>query len=232
MNDKKRLNAEGKHVITQGEKDAWKRGKKDAAKNFKLSEIRGVTPDKAIKVVRLFAEGMTEQYIMQKTELTADSVKKVLTRFSIGSIEDARRVVQRGIISELDEAKLQAQESSTAEQRITEAEQAGRLKDHKKEFGDKPEISDQEKDLKLHARRDEAQEKNKIDKLKAMIAQGVETSYSKSGFQIRLVDTAAFKSMIPYGVSSLQRRFGGSKKDIVAEIRRISPETDTDMLRP
>jgi len=230
MNDKKRLNAEGKHTITQGEKDAWKRGQKDSAKNSKLAEIRGVTPDKAIKVVRLFADGMSEQHIMQKTELTADNVKKVLAKFSINSIEDARRVVKRGIIAELDDAKLQAQEDATSQQRVVEAEQSSRLADHKKDFGEKPKLSNEEKDIKLRDRRDEAQEKNKLDKLRSLIDQGIKTIHT--GFQIRLVDTAAFKSMIPHGVSALQRRFGGSKKDIVAEIRRLSPGTDTDMLRP
>lgn len=230
MNDKKRLNAEGSHRITQGEKDAWKRGSKDSAKNSKLAEINGVTPDKAIKVVRLYAEGMNEQFIMQKTGLTAENVKKVLARFNISSIEHARVIVQRGLIAELDQAKVAAQEESTTQQRATEVEQSAKLQDHKKEFGDKPKLTEQEQDLKLRDRRDEAQEKNKLDKLRDLIAKGLETSHT--GFQIRLADTAAFRSMIPYGVSSLQRRFGGSKKDIVAEIRRLSPETDTDMLRP
>lgn len=230
MNDKKRLNAEGSHQITQGEKDAWKRGSKDAAKNSKLSEINGVTPDKAIKVVRLYAEGMNEQFIMQKTGLTAENVKKVLAKFNINSIEHARVIVQRGLIAELDQAKVAAQEEATTQQRATEAGQSAKLQDHKKEFGDKPKLTEQEQDTRLRDRRNEVQEKNKLDKLRGLIAKGLETS--NTGFQIRLADTAAFRSMIPYGVSSLQRRFGGSKKDIVAEIRRLSPETDTDMLRP
>ncbi len=230
MIDKKRLNAEGKHTITQGEKDAWQRGKKDASKNVKLAEINGVTPEKAVKVVRLYAEAMNEQFIMQKTGLTAENVRKVLASFDITSVEHARVVVKRGIIAKLDEAKAVAQEEATTKQKDVEAGQAEKLKGHKKSFGEKAKLTEEEQDLKLRDRRDEAQEKNKIDKLRDLIAKGLKTSHT--GFQIRLADTTVFRSMIPHGVSTLQRRFGGSKKDIVAEIRRLSPETDTDMLRP
>ncbi len=231
MNDnKKRLNAEGKHTITQGEKDAWQRGKNDALKNVKLTEINGVTPEKAIKVIRLYAEAMNEQFIMQKTGLSSESVRKVLAKFSVTSVEHARTIVQRGIISDIDEANRSIQQDAVTQQKTNEAEKTERLKDHKKEFGEKPKLTEHEQDLRLRDRREEAQEKNKAEKLKEMIAQGVKTSHT--GFQIRLADIASFRSMIPYGVSSLQRRFGGSKKDIVAEIRRLSPGTDTDMLRP
>jgi hypothetical protein len=230
MIDKKRLNAEGKHTITQGEKDAWQRGKKDALKNTKLAEINGVTAEKAIKVVRLYAEAMNEQFIMQKTGLTADSVRKVLAKFDITSVEHARAIVHRGIVAKIDEAKLSAQEDATTKQRDIEAVQADKLKDHKKSFGDKPKLTEQEQDLKLRDKRNEAQEKNKLDKLRDLIEQGIKSSHT--GFQVRLADAGVFRSIIPHGVSALQRRFGGSKKDIIAEVRRLSPETDTDMLRP
>ena len=232
MNDKKRLNAEGKHTITQGEKDAWQRGKNDAAKNLKLNDIGGVDVDKAIKVVRLYADGMNEQSIMQKVGLKADGVRKVLVKFNIRSIEDARKIIRHGLIAELDEARVQAQQDAATQQKELETGRTEKLQDHKKDFGPKPKLTPEEKDLKLRDRRNEAQEKNKIDKLKSLIAQGIKTSHSSSGFQIAFSDVASFRSMIPHGVSSLQRRFGGSKKDIVAEIRRLSPGTDIDMLRP
>lgn len=231
MNDKKRLNAEGDHKITQGEKDAWKRGKNDAAKNSKLSDINGIDANKAIQVVRMFAEGGGEQFIRQKLGLSISDIRKALAGFNINSIEDARAVVKRGLIAELDAAKRSDQQIAASEQKAVEAERATKLEKHDKTFGPMEKMTDEEKDAILQERREEAFRKNKADKIKSLIAEGIKKQ-DPNGFQIRLSDVAAFKSMIPYGVGQLQRRFGGSKKDIVAEIRRLSPSTDVDLLRP
>ncbi len=231
MNDKKRLNAEGEHKITQGEKEAWKRGKQDAAKNLKLSGIDGINTDKAIQVVRMFAAGGNEQFIRQKLQLSISDIRKVLASFNINSIEDARGVVKNGLIAQLDAAKLADQQVAASEQKAVEAERVGNLDEHKEKFSAPKPKTDEEKDLILHERREEAFRKNKADKIRSLIAQGIKPQ-EKDGFQIRLADVPTFKSMIPYGVGQLQRRFGGSKKDIIAEIRRLSPSTDVDLLRP
>lgn len=231
MNDKKRLNAEGEHKISQGEKDAWKRGKQDAAKNLKLNGINGVNADKAIQVVRMFADGGSEQFIRQKLGLSISDIRKALAGFNVNSIEDARNIVKKGLIAELDAVKREDQQMAASEQKVVEAERAAKLEKHDMTFGPVETMSDEEKDVILQARREEAFRKNKAEKIKSLIAEGIKPR-DPNAFQIRLSDVATFKSMIPYGVSQLQRRFGGSKKDIVAEIRRLSPSTDVDLLRP
>lgn len=230
MNDKKRLNAEGTHKITQGEKDAWQRGKNDAVKNLKLHGVDGINFDKAIQIVRLYADGGNEQFIRQKIGLSVSDIRKVLAKFSISSIEDARTMVKKGLIAELDAAKAEEQQKATIQQRASEAQGADKLAEHNRAFGPKPKKSDDEKDEILRTRRDEAFRKNKAEKIRELIQQGIDRS--SSDFQIRLSDVSLFRSMIPHGVSQLQRRFGGSQKDIIAEIKRLSPSTDIDMLRP
>lgn len=231
MNDKNRLNAEGQHKISQGEKDAWKRGKSDAAKSIKLNEINGINVNKAIQTVRLFADGGNEQFIRQKVGLSVSDIRKVLANFNINSIEDARAIVKSGLIAELDLAKSADQQTAASEQKDTEAKRATNLNEHNAKFGTPKAKTDAEKDAILKERREEAFRKNKADKIKSLILEGIKPQDPNS-FHIRLSDVAIFKSMIPHGVSQLQRRFGGSKKDIVAEIKRLSPSTDIDLLRP
>jgi hypothetical protein len=231
MNDKKRLNAEENHKISQGEKDGWKRGKQDAVKNLKLNGINGINPDKAIEVVRMFAEGGNEQFIRQKLGLSISDIRKALAGFNVNSIEDARTIVKKGLIAELDAAKREDQQTAASEQKVVDAKRASNLDEHKEKFsGPKPKTDD-EKDQLLMERRNDAFRKNKADKIRELISQGIKP-VDPDAFQIRISDIAAFKSMIPYGIGQLQRRFGGSKKDIVAEIRRLSPSTDVDLLRP
>ncbi len=231
MNDKNRLNAQGEHKITQGEKDAWKRGKNDAAKNLKLNGINGVNADKAVQIVKLFADGGNEQFIRQKVGLSVSDIRKVLAGFNVNSIEDARAMVKSGLIAELDAAKLVDQQTATSAQRDVEASRTGKLADHEKRFAGPDKKTDAEKDEILRERRDEAFRKNKAEKIKSLIAEGIKPQ-DPDAFRIRLSDVAIFKSMIPYGVGQLQRRFGGSKKDIVAEVKRLAPGTDVDLLRP
>lgn len=231
MNDKKRLNAEGGHKITKAEKDAWNKGKTDAIKNLKLNGIDGINFDKAIKIVRIYAENGNEQFVRQKVELSISDIRKVLAKFKINSIEDARALVNSGIIAELDNAQTEERTSSDALQKEKELATSEKLKEHEKLYGQQVKKSDEEKDLALAKNRDEAFRKNKADKIRSLIAQGISDT-KPNAFRIKIADVTMFKSMIPYGVSQLQRRFGGSKADIVAEIKRLSPGTDIDVLRP
>lgn len=231
MNDKKRLNAEGNHKISKAEKDAWNKGKNDALKNLKMNGINGISSDKAVQIVKLFADGGNEQFIRQKVGLSISDIRKTLAEFNIKSIEDARAVVKAGLISELDKAVLEDSNLSDAMQKEKEATMADKMKDHEKVFGQQAKKTDEEKDLALAKNRDEAFRKNKADKIRSLIAQGIGNA-KPNAFRINIADVTMFKSMIPYGVSQLQRRFGGSKADIVAEIKRLSPGTDIDVLRP
>ena len=231
MDDKKRLNAEAPRTISQAEKDAWQRSKNDALKNLKLVNLDGLSPEKAIQIVKLYADSGNEQFVRQKLSVPVADIRRVLTKFNIKSIEDAKSIVKTGIIAQLDEAeqaeKLEADQNQIKQ---TEADKE-KLKAHEQQFSNPQRLTAEEKDKKLKVAQEEAFRKNKADKIRNLIAQGIEAD-SESNFRIELSDITAFKSMIPYGVSQLQRRFGGSKKDIVNEIKRLSPNTDTSMLRP
>ena len=231
MNDKKRLNAEGAHKITQGEKDAWQRGKNDAAKNQKLSDINGINVDKAVQVVRMFAETGSEQLIRQRLGMSISDIRKALAGFGVKSIEDARAAVKKGVIADLDAAKQSDQETAASEAKVSHEKKVTNLNEHNTKFGAPKPKTDEEKDATLQARREEAFRKNKADKVRGMIAEGIKP-VDPNAFQIRLSDVPAFKAMIHYGVSHLQRRFGGSAKDIVNEIKRLAPTVDVGMLRP
>ncbi len=230
MEDKKKLNAEEPKQIRQGDIDAWKRGKDDAKRNQLLKKVGSVTTDKAVAIVKLFATCGDEQFVRQKLSVSISDIRKCLEHFNIKSIEDAKALVNKGIIAQLDAAKAQEREEAATQSTADHAEKSEKLVEHNKKFGDKPKISDHEKDLKLREAREEAFRKNKSEKIKELISQGIKTQHN--GFKVGLADVAAFVSMIPYGVNQLQRRFGGSKKDIVAEIKRLAPNTDIDMLRP
>jgi len=228
--DKKRLNAEEVPVITKGDIDAWNRGKGDAARNKLLQASQKLSPQRAVALVRMYATLGDIHYLSTRFDVSPDEARRVLAAFDILSIEDAKASVRNGIIAEFDEAVAENREAraqerlvdhAAAEKRLAELESASVVE--KK--------TEEEQDLALAERRDEAQRKNKEDRLRQLIAEGLDPNLNTSTFRIPLSQIARFKQMIPHGVAQLQRQFGGSAKEIVDEISRLAPEFDRDMLR-
>ena len=87
-------------------------------------------------------------------------------------------------------------------------------------------------EVDVDQRLEEAIRKNKEDKIREFIADALALKTNTSSFRIPLNMVARFKQMIPYGISQLQRQFGGSGQDILGEIKRLAPSIDVDMLRP
>ncbi len=229
--DKKRLIGEEVPQITQGDIDAWHRGKEDAAKNKLLVASQKLSVKQAISLIKMFADLGDPHYLALRFDTDVEEIRRVLAAFDIRSIEDAKTAVRSGIIAEYDAAAAanrdnlvleQAAEHAEAEQRLVEQTQVGQTVTKSLE----------EQNADLSVRQDEARRKNKEDQLRQLIAQGLDSQTNASSFRIPLHQISQFKQMIPHGVSSLVRHFGGSPKDIVNEIKRLSPDFDTDMLRP
>ena len=229
--DRKRLNNEEVPEIKQGEIDAWQRGKDDALKDKLLAASRKLTPERAVSLVKMFAQLGDIHYLSTRFDVTADEARKVLAAFDIQSIEDARAVVRSGVIAELDQAKTENQEAREVERVAEHAQAEQRLEEQKKEL-EQVEKTPEEIDATLAERRDEAQRMNKEDRLRQLIAEGLDPATNTRTFRIPMGRVREFKQMIPAGVYQLQRLFGGSKADIVDEIKRLAPEYDVDMLRP
>ena len=229
--DKKRLIGEEVPQITQGDIDAWHRGKEDAARNKLLAVSNKLSVTQAIKLIKMFAELGDLHYLALRLDVTVDEAKKVLVAFDIRSIEDAKTAVRSGIIAEYDAAAAENREKLILEQAAEHVEAERRLlaQTPVKETVVK---SLEEQDAELSVRQDEARRKNKEDQIRQLIAEGLDLQTNAHSFRIPLHQISQFKQMIPHGVSSLVRKFGGSSKDVVNEIKRLSPDFDTDMLRP
>lgn len=231
MNDKKRLNHEEVPEIKQGEIDAWNRGKGDALRDKLLAASNKLTTKSAVNLVKMYADIGDVHYLSTRFDVSTDEVRRVLLAFDIRSIEDAKSLVNSGVIAELDgaqaqnEQKRQAQgvtDHAAAEQKLVEQQEA-------LEEGAK---TPEDIDATLTDRRDVAQRKNKEDRLRQLIAEGLDPATGKSSFRIPLADIRDFKKNAPHGVSHLQRRFGGSAADIMSEVKRLVPDMDPDLMRP
>lgn len=229
--DKKRLNAEEVPQITQGDIDAWNRGKGDAARDKLLQASKKLSVNRAVALVRMYAQLGDIHYLSTRFDISTDEARRVLAAFDIDSIEDAKAAVRKGIVAEFDEAVAENRETRAQEDAVNHEAAAARLAelDNAKVPVEK---TDLEKDLELAKHRDDAQRKNKEDQLRQLLSEGLDASTNTSTFRIKLNRVAEFKQLIPHGVGQLQRRFGGSAKDIVDEIRRLAPDVDTGMLRP
>lgn len=231
MVDEKRIRGEEDHVITQAEKDAWQRSSGDALKDKLLQANIQITPERAVALVKLYADSGDLHYVALKLDVTAEQAKRVLQGFNINSIEDARSVVREGVIREFDDATDEEREAKQLADRVEHEEAQVRLAELDESL--KPEQKTTEDiDAALAERRDEAQRLNKRDQIRSLISEGIDPRTGESNFRIALSDVSAFKSMIPYGVSQLQRRFGGSQADVVREIKRLAPQFNVDVLRP
>jgi hypothetical protein len=229
--DKKRLIGEEVPEITQGDIDAWNRGKGDAAKGKLLAATRKLPVKRAIALVKLFAELGDVHYLSTRFDVSPDEARRILAAFGISSIEDAKKAVREGIIAEYDEAVTGNREVERAEQIVEHAAAAERLAEYER-TKETPTQTAEEQDLALAKRRDEAQRLNKEDHLRQLISEGIDPKTNTSGFRVPLENIAQFKQMIPHGVSHLQRQFGGSANDIVNEVKRLAPGIDANMLRP
>ena len=228
--DKGRLNNEDVPEITQGDIDAWNRGKGDGARNKLLAVSRKLSVTQAIALVRIYAELGDVHYLSTRFDISVSEANKVLAAFSIQSIEDAKAVVRTGIIAEYDVAAAESLEDEIVQREVEHNAAAERLAEQER-ANEPVEMTEEEQDLALAKRRDDAQEKNKKDKLRQLIAEGIDTDTKVSSFRVPLGRIGEFKTLIPHGVSQLQRRFGGKAKDIVNEIKRLAPDIDVDMLR-
>lgn len=226
--DKKRLIGEEEHVITKAEIDAWHRSKNDAAKNKLLAVSQKVTVKKAVALIKMWAELGDIHYLSTRFDVDVNEIRKVLAAFKIYSIEDAKKAVRNGIVAEYTDAVEANLEEERATQEVERQEAQVRFDATQQEV---PVKTEEEKDLKLAELRTEAQRKNKEDQLRQLIAEGLDHARNPSNFRIPLSEISRFKQMVPHGVSQLQRRFGGSPKDIVNEVKRLAPEIDVDMLR-
>jgi hypothetical protein len=230
MNDK-RLNNEDVPPIKQGEIDAWNRGKADALRNKLLTASQKLSPKRAMALIRMYCDIPDVHFLSTRFDVGTEEVRRILKAFAINSVEDARNVVNSGIIKELDDAAAETREEDEVQRRVDQTQAQARL-DEQQEALKPQEPTVEESDLKLAERRAEAQRKNKEDRLRQLVAEGLDPNKTKKGYRVPLARVSEFRKMIPHGVFQLQRSFGGSAKDIVDEIKRLAPEYDSDMLRP
>lgn len=228
--DKKRLIGETEHVITKGEIDAWNRGKGDALASKLLAASRKVSVKQAVALIKMWAELGDIHYLSTRFDIDVGEIRKVLAAFGVHSIEDAKDAVRTGVIAELDDAAAVKREEAELDRTVEHAEGQKRLEAF--EETQKTEVkTEEEKDIHLAQRRDEATRKNKEDQIRELISDELVLKGNNSSFRIPLGMVGRFKQMIPYGISQLQRQFGGSGQDILGEIKRLAPSIDVDMLR-
>ena len=228
--DKGRLNNEDVPQITQGDIDAWNRGKGDGARNKLLAASRTLSVEKAVALVKMYAELGDVHYLSTRFDISVSEANKVLAAFGIQSIEDAKAAVRSGVISEYDAALKESLEDDVVRREVEHEAASERLEEQER-AQEPTELTEEEQDIALAERRDKAQEQNKKDKLRQLIAEGLELDANASSFRIPMNRISEFKQLIPHGVGQLQRRFGGKAKDIVSEIKRLAPDVDVDMLR-
>lgn len=229
--EKKRLIGDKEHTITKGEIAGWNRGKQDALKSKILAASGKLSVERAIALIKAYAKLGDEHHAAMQFNITPSEVRKILSSFSIQSIEDARQLIREGIIAEYDNAKTATSEASEIQRRIDQEEGQQRLEVFEEQQRQLP-LTLAERDQNLTERQTEAQRKNKEDKLRQLIAEGIDPKTNTSDFRIPIHLISEFKAVIPHGVGQLQRRFGGTQADIVNEIKRLSPDTVIEMLRP
>lgn len=229
--DKKRLNNEEARPLKQGEIDAWKRGKGDALRDKLLAASQQLSPKRAIALIKMYCDIPDVHFLSTRFSVSTDEVRRVLAAFSVHSVEDARAVVSSGVIKELDDAQAENRQQEAVDTRI-EHEEAQKRLDVQQEALTPKEKTPEEVDAALTERRTEAQRKNKEDRLRQLISEGLDPKTGRSTYRVPMGRVGEFKRMIPHGVFQLQRAFGGSRADIISEIKRLAPEYDVAMLRP
>ena len=230
--DKKRLIGQEEPTITQHDIDAWKRGQGDGARNKLLAASRKLSPERAVALIKMYAELGDLHYVSTRFDINPSEVRSVLAAFGVNSIEDAKASVRNGVVAQFEDAVAEAREENENEGKAEHAAAQERL-DEQQAAATIEEKTEAQIDEELAEARDTAQRKNKEDQLRQLISEGLDGKTNMRTFRIPLGRVAAFKRAIPNGISHLQRQFGGTAEDIRSEIERLAPgQYDKDMLRP
>lgn len=211
---------------------AHQRGKDDLERARMLLEQSKLTPNKARRLVQDYAALGDVHSLALRFNMHKNDVERFLRSLDINSIEDAKRIMRSGSSVTLFNTEFDDYiEASKAEAALTK-ERSEQLEEHAETFSKDPVVKSAEAaDEQLRELRGEMEERSKSEQ-KRLALQRVEQAMKEAeGFRIPQAREGEFKRLVIMSIESARRQFGGTKKQIRAEARRLLPGVDVDMLR-
>lgn len=201
--------------IRQAEIEAYHRGKDDHIKSGKLAveKLRKNMSDKAIlSIVQDYAHGHHVEQICLKTGLDKAEILSILKTLDIETGAQARRFLDEQSHLSLDDQ---------AERKRKHVEAQARLDEQNKKLVSKKPTPVSPKQIS---------HKNKLDKVRQLLS----TKVNKTTFKVAVNLELDFKSLVVYGLNAIRRKFGEqlTDKEIKAEIKRLLPGVNVDLVRP
>jgi len=221
--------SEKENKPTQKAIKAHQRGKNDAKRAKKLAEQRRLTNKQITALVTEYASVGDAFHSATKFGLTVPELRNLLDSFGIQDVTSAREVLNKGLLAEITKNAAAEMEGEVAKLKAEDAERQERLEEVTKE--DSRDMTEA-KEKALQDLQAEAARKNKDDaaRLAKLQAAEFEKQLDEDRFTIPDNLVPQFKKTILYGVGAAQRQFGGSRREILSEVRRLIPEIDVDVL--
>lgn len=179
------------------------------------------TPDDLRRLVQNFAQFGELYRAAMACSMNPQIARNHLASLGITTIEDARRMLDTGVLKEVDDMRLTAINAAriAAEKNRERAE--AKFAEHQAAMN-----ASKEKPKKVS--RQQADRKNLADKARQALHS---TEKHADRFHVPRGQEKQFKDMVMGDPSLAIRTFGCSREDLVYEAKRLMPNIDTDMLR-
>lgn len=203
--------------ITQAEIDNHKRTAKSGQHSYRQVDE---TQHQLKKLVQNFAQFGELYRAAMAIGMNPQVARGHLARLGVYTIEDARNMINNGVLSEVARDNLEAmQEAKLASDALRE-EQEARLQEHEEK------ISSLKDDTKKISRED-ADRRNLSDKIRNEI----HSDNARSSFRVPDGQEQHFKTLVMTSASKAQKTLGCTRDELISEVKRLLPSIDVDMLR-
>jgi hypothetical protein len=210
-------------------------GKDDFQRAKILASRNKLSTKKIINILKDFAQMGDLYRLSLKFDMQPNDVRNLLSEFGILDPTDARAAINGGLLGAIQNAWEDTREATIKQDRLDHTETARRLNQHKADFNldqDSPSTVDEvAAQMKIEERRIEAERLNAETKARFQEYQNTKFTQEDSKFRIPDSLVPQFKTVVLHGIETAMRRFGGSRKDIINEVKRLMPEIDVDLLR-
>lgn len=217
---------------TQKAIEAHQRGAGDLERARKLAEQRRIKPDRVVALVKEYAELGDAFHSASKYDITVPELRSLFDELGINSVTDARKALANGLLAGM----MDAIEEERADAQVQIKEEDVRRQSTLDALEAKKDSAAVEKAQVEAARFSELQEevarKNKDDAMRfaKMQAAQLAKEQEKGRFTVPVSLVPQFKKTVLFGVAAAQRQFGGTRAEILAEVKRLMPQIDVDLI--
>lgn len=204
--------------------NAYHKSKMEALRASGIDSLEKLTVQQIVNIITNYSELGDLYRISNKYNLTIGAVKSLLQKYDIKNQIDAIKLVRAGLVADFKKEQV--------EEVIEEAIESAREQKRKEKLLEEEDKKREKEPPQQTLEQDKEDSELFNKKVKAKQAVEDLLKLKQQKFRIPPGEALLFKQMLPHGLGALIRHFGGTKEEILNEIKRLVPSFDVSVLRP